>query len=59
MNAEWELPSIEKRKWIIDVLPEKRWAVLMFYLRDSIDNIQTFGFVLFCSDTTRNVANDI
>lgn len=59
MNKEWELPSIEKRKWFIDVLPEKRWVVLMFYLTDSIDNIQTFCFVLFCFDATRNVANYI
>lgn len=48
MNVERVLPSTEKRKWIIDVLPEKRWAMLMFYLEESIDNIQTFSaFLLF------------
>lgn len=56
VNTERELPSIQRRKLTIDVLPEKCWVVLVFtwMILSRMENIQKILL-----NTTRTVADDI
>lgn len=55
MNMEWELPSIQKRKWIIDVLPEKKLG----YADVLPERFSTELIICKLFNTTRRVADDI